>query len=304
MAHFFAPVIEKIYEGIDDQLQHLGDDRTISAMIMPGGFGRSEYLHELLKTRYPRIATYPHQSDHVGSYQSVARGAFARFRNIQERGLSAGETFAVTEAQTYDPNKHHDCNNPPGPPGQNTVPDYAKVGPDPINSDILNVYERFMPLKHIQTAPDGKITRQLWQHGYVYVSDASIFRQQIYWTKGDIQPSSPILTSGKFIDDQAAVMRHDVERYGAPLEFQLPNLAVMGFKQKTAGGRKIYEFYYRLTMEAEGANVDVKFQIAKPGSVIYQDVGELNAAGAVLDDGDLCNIVSPFFNPTVRTDPN
>ena len=97
---------------------------------------------------------------------------------------------------------------------------------------------------------------------------------QVYYTEMDIDEHDPIYTGS---NAHNSPVRDGIEKWNEPLVMKLPDLNKRGFKavlSKT--GIWIYEIYYRLILECEGANVKIKWQIAKPGTEPYD--GKLSYA--------------------------
>ena len=93
---------------------------------------------------------------------------------------------------------------------------------------------------------------------------------QVYWTESNIREHDPI-RQGK---DGHTPLRDGIEPWGDELVMKLPELDAMGFDPVQSTNKDmVYEIYYRLVVECDGANIKVKWQIALPGTEPYD--GEL-----------------------------
>ena len=115
--------------------------------------------------------------------------------------------------------------------------------------------------------PGQKFMTETWQLYYVRVGDPSI-KLQVYWTETDIKEHDPILNGSNIL---SGTLRDGIEPWGAPLEMRVPDLSRMGWiaaTHKTEG--LVWEIYYRLILECDGANIKIKWQIAYPWTAPYK----------------------------------
>ena len=146
---------------------------------------------------------------------------------------------------------------------------------DDIDQSVLNVYDRwaFLLKKGDDVSAGQSFASEQWQQYYVDNSQTEI-KQQIYYTKSEIEDHARILASGAYRNQANAMLREDIEEWGEPLVFQVPDLRSMGCKlqrPKVASQDRelVYEIFYRLKLTCDGANVSVSLQIAQPHSVHY-----------------------------------
>lgn len=101
-------------------------------IIIPGGFGRSEYLLERLQERFAGIDIQGQHTPAVGEYQPVSRGAHLRYNDIADHGMPANESFGIAQVETYDPDVHD-------------VADRTFIKIDPFSGEKI-VYEGWCPI--------------------------------------------------------------------------------------------------------------------------------------------------------------
>ncbi|KAK5729500.1 hypothetical protein LTR17_011920 [Elasticomyces elasticus] len=293
---FFTPVFETIVGCIKAQMT----DHT-KVVIIPGGFGRSEYLLAVLKSRFPGLEINGQASRQVGGFQPIATGALCRYRNVHERGIPSTESFGIGQIEHYDAKVHHDANLLVGRPSKATQPNKAIVVRDNFTGDRI-LYDRFVPLlkKGDEKMPGRRFDTAQWQEAYIYKGQKD-HTQQVYWTESNIQLHGPIFVPGTTANDEGAKPIAGIERWGDPLVFILPDLARMGFKPVSTHekGCPAFRIFYQLSMACDGANVSVSFRIAKP-----RTRGEFNPQGAVFDHDDLHTILEDSYNTTPLTIPS
>ncbi|KAK4901061.1 hypothetical protein LTR49_027335 [Elasticomyces elasticus] len=136
--------------------------------------------------------------------------------------------------------------------------------------------------------PGQPITSEAWQQYYVYADQQKI-SQQIYWTESDIQPHERILGNGKAALDADA----------------LPDLKALGFASRDLDAGKVFELWYRPKLTCNGANVSIKFQIAKAFSKLHDGNGSFVPQGEVeLTGGEIHEVMASSHNPIPRTTPS
>lgn len=256
-------------------------------LIIPGGFGRSVYLLKKLRERYePGITVLGQAHPTVGAYQPVSRGALLRYKDIQTRGVPSKDSFGVAQVEIYDPLYHPDATFSEGdvlPNGntcrRGTVMNKKIVDTDPFDGTDI-VWERWCPImsKGTLKLPGQAITTETWQQAMVRVGEEEI-STQVYWTERKINEHDPI-RQGRDADTD---LRDGIEEWGDELVMKLPDLKELGFEAvKSTTKGLVYEIYYRLVMECDGANISVKWQIALPGTEPYD--GKLQHCSPLLID--------------------
>ena len=105
MRSFFTPVISDIKRMLDKQMKP-----KTKALIVPGGFGRSKYLMDILHSTYShKLKIIEHQTSAVGAHQPVARGALLRYKEIEARAIPSKDSFGIAAVELWDPDVHPDA---------------------------------------------------------------------------------------------------------------------------------------------------------------------------------------------------
>ncbi|KAK5676013.1 hypothetical protein LTS10_011302 [Elasticomyces elasticus] len=302
IAGFFEPVIQKIFGCIDRQMT-----AQTKGLIIPGGFGRSRYFVNRVKERYPDLMVLGQSFDSVGSYQPIARGALYRYSDIQQRGLPSTEAFGIAQVEVYDPKIHPDA--------VKRLPDTTArsrrksthntdiVEKDPFDKKVLIVHDRWTSIleKGTMKLPGKPIACERWQQYYAYADQKEI-SQTVYWTESDIEEHASILERGMGILTAGAKLRADIKPWDE-LIFKLDDLKELGFKLEKTSSGPAYKIWYRLKVTCDGANVDINFQIARPGSSLY-DGEDFNPGRVFMTAEDVHEIVAASHNPIPRTATN
>lgn len=192
--------------------------------------------------------------------------------------MPSSHSLGIAQVEVFDPERHPDATYAAGAIMRNgrrcrnagTVPNPSIVEISPHYKDKI-VYERWCPiLKRGDRKIPGQVFRtETWQLHVVNLDDEEI-SVQIYWTKDDIQEHAPMRKGA----DALCPLRDGIQKFGKPRTMKVPDLAHLDFEQKEDGeGDTIYEIYYRLLLQCDGANIRVKWQIALPGTEPYN--GEL-----------------------------
>ena len=267
---FMMPVFEEIARHIDNQL-----GSSTKVILVPGGFGRSVYLLEYLKEKYePAGLKIIGQANAVmGAYQPVSHGALLRYKDILTDGVPSKESFGIAQVEVYDKDIHHDATHFTGdklPNGKicrnGPIPNRNIVEVDPFDGEDV-VYERWCPIlaRGEITSPGQAFRTETWQQKMVKVNDDNL-TVQVYWSERDIMEHQAI-RQGK--DGYSPLIR-GVEPWGDELEITLPDLANLGFEAiETDNKGMVYEIYFRLVMQCEGANMSIRCQLALPGTQPY-----------------------------------
>lgn len=127
---WFRPVI-------DDNKRSIRHHVTANtrAKIIPGGFGRSAYLTQILSNEFEGITVDVVAPTPQGADEPVAFGALMRYEEIKARGLGAEtQSFGIATVEEYHPSLYPDARpNGTNPTRRQRSQFYA--------NDI--VYERF-----------------------------------------------------------------------------------------------------------------------------------------------------------------
>ncbi|KAK4575250.1 hypothetical protein LTR86_001102 [Recurvomyces mirabilis] len=298
IATFFEPVFQRIFRCIEEQML----DET-KAMIVPGGFGRSPYLRDRLAKKFPKLEILDQLEDAQGARQSVTKGALYRYKSIRQGTLDPLGSFGIGQDEEWNPSLHPDATIFP-----EREPDPDLVEYHRIYTDSPTVYERWLPL--LSAVQQGNhnskpISTTAWQQTHPDVADDHM-TLQIYWTDRAIAAHDPILTH-KHLRVPGCRLRDGIEPWGAPLVFELQDLKGMGYKLhklKNKQRDEVFELYYRVKLECDGANVRVNWQVLKPGVRLVNDEGVLREPKGGLSKNQIYEIVAASHNPMPRTQPD
>lgn len=83
---------------------------------------------------------------------------------------------------------------------------------------------------------------------------------QIYWTDRDILDHQAMR-----IGDTTTPLKEGIEEYEC-LTMPIPDLKALGFELEDTSRGPAYRMYWHLELMVNGANVDITWQISKPGS--------------------------------------
>ena len=127
--------------------------------------------------------------------------------------------------------------------------------------------------------PGKSFSTETWQQVIIPVKENEI-SVQIYWTESNIREHDPI-RQGK---DARSLLRPGIEEWGDAFVVKMEDLKAEAefnpFESPLEGDdTKLYEIYYRLIMECDGANISVRWQFAKPGTEPYN--GELQCSSSI-----------------------
>ena len=124
---------------------------------------------------------------------------------------------------------------------------------------------------------------------------------QVYWTDKKILEHQPIR---KGVNAKSP-LRDGIKEWGAPRTMALPDLAELGFSPLTTKAKEtVYEIYYRLMLECNGADIKFKWQIALPGTEPYTEEGEERRDCKVeLTEERVYELSDATYNPFSRTSP-
>ncbi|KAK3115702.1 hypothetical protein LTR53_004666 [Teratosphaeriaceae sp. CCFEE 6253] len=312
MIEFFEPVIQEVFSCIDYQIRGIEKEHlTAKALIIPGGFGRSEYFLARMREQYEDIQILGQQSDAVGSYLPVARGGLYRHTHIKARAPPSEGSFIIGQIEVFDPEKHPDAlrpskNGDSSSASDSRQPNVKIVNQDDCDHGIYNVHDRceFL-LKKGEIKKDGKAFTTQWQQFYAH-PDEKVIYQQIYYTEADMQTSDPLLKKGKAADMPGAELHAYVEPWGNRLTFPIHDLAKRGYELQVSDSGPVYELCYRLKLVCDGVNIKVSFQLAKDADELFQDeeFSKSAAEKARLWEENVHDIVAATHNPVPCTEPS
>lgn len=302
MEGFFRPVIADIVRCIDAQRS----PRT-RALLVPGGFGRSLYLIDYLTARYPSLKVMSQLSVGATVNEPVSRGALLRYAVIEGRGVPSRQSFGLAQVEVYDPDIHTDATYVDGDKMSNKrirrgkpVPNYNIVERDPYDGELI-VYERWVPIldQSKDRAPGRQLVRDTWQHFMVPI-EQQVLEVQVFWTERTIMEHESIRKGANALSE----LKDGIEAWGLPLEKQLPDLAQLGFKaiQSEEKGM-VFEIFYCLRVESNGANITTTCHLALPGTEPYDDKGEHRSVQAKLTGSEVYELCDASYNPFPRTVP-
>jgi len=283
IVRFMTPVLEEIARHIDTQLRP-----NTKLILVPGGFGHSEYLLEYLQQRYGSedLKIVGQANPAMGAYQPVSHGALLRYKDILTDGVPSKEFSGIAQVEVYDKDIHHDATHFTGdklPNGKicrnGPIPNRNVVEVDPFDGEDV-VYERWCPIlaRGQITSPGQALRTETWQQKMVKVNDDNL-TVQVYWSERDIMEHQAI-RQGK--DGYSPLIR-GVEPWGDELEITLPDLAKLGFEAIATDNKgMVYEIYFRLVMQCEGANMSIRCQLALLGTQPYDgNIGLLNVSATL-----------------------
>ena len=157
---FFMPVTASIIRCIENQLTNKAkvskdptkfttNDANFQAIMVTGGFSRSEYLINLLRNMYEKDTPILRQTNPaVGPYQPVSRGALLRYQEISPRGLTSKESFRLGQVEIWEPRRHPNAtlNRTKGTIGRGMPrPNRNIVEKDPFDSNDI-IYNRWVSI--------------------------------------------------------------------------------------------------------------------------------------------------------------
>ena len=97
--------------------------------------------------------------------------------------------------------------------------------------------------------------------------DDQVITVQVYWTEKSMNEHDAILTGSNALNSG---VREGIEPWGPPLEKRLPDPSEMGFKEEEAEhGEMVYEICFRRMLECAGANIKIRWQIARKDTQPY-----------------------------------
>lgn len=114
----------------------------------------------------------------------------------------------------------------------------------------------------------------------------------------------PIMSNG--LEATEGELQPHIHKWGKPLTKKLPDLKALGFELlESPSGDEHYVVHSRLLLQCHGANIDVMWQIAKPGSKLYDEDHLWNPSGEVeLAEDQLYELMDASYNPNPRSSPS
>lgn len=114
-----------------------------------------------------------------------------------------------------------------------------------------------------------------------------------------MQPHAPIRVG----DDAHSELIDGIEQWGSWIYVPLPDPKNAGFEEKQSEGSqtgKVYEFWARIAVVGEGANLEARLEIADPKAVIDENGSAIGDELYVIKRESIM-ICEEEFNPSVRT---
>jgi hypothetical protein len=311
---YFQPVMDRIFACID---VHINRVPQIKDILVPGGFGNSEYLLHHLARKYPEKTIVEGDLSGIGSYHPVAKGALYRYSDVSISGKPPRDVFGISAAEKYDPKRHPDAELKKGQIDQDgrvvkrARLDKYVVQRDRNNKDYKTAYNRFQPLRS-DTSPQ---LIEVWQQKFEPRDTHAQLELQIYWTDRDIAAGAPIFKkqqphqADEFEDEDEDELADGIEEWGPSLKADRPDFKGLGFDLVSDDGRrKGYEFYWQVRLRLDNrANIKVYWRITQNPPWSHKKNGEPDFAtpnpdglGAVVDLLEE-NIVDESFKPWTRT---
>lgn len=108
----FEPIIQEVIKLVDGQIAAvMAKGKTVSSILLVGGFGSSEYLYNRLKEKYaPLLTALPGASDvvlqPVDAWTAVVRGAVIRGMETMVQTRRSRHHYGVKYWEYFDENKH------------------------------------------------------------------------------------------------------------------------------------------------------------------------------------------------------
>jgi hypothetical protein len=232
MKSFFDTVIDEIFQLMISQITP-----QTKRIIVPGGFGNSEYLHSELQTklqpRYPRLRICDGDQNLLTGQQPISVGAVLRYPEIDHNALRRKGTLGLLRDEDFDKDKH--------PDGYLKAGEYFDDGgrrrrrtTDVHNQSVVKespftgvsiAYSRWDPILHATDSPMDRVT-STWQQRFIDVNDEEPIDFQVYWTDDpDMKQSSPVFEG----DPDDGVLRALVEEWGPPILVPCPDFKKLKF---------------------------------------------------------------------------
>lgn len=121
---------------------------------------------------------------------------------------------------------------------------------------------------------------------------------QVYWTQKKIKKHAPIRNGA----DGRSALLPGIKEWRAPQTKTLPDLAKLGFELiDIDNGDMVYEIYYRLLLQCDGANIRFKWQIASPETPPFDEDGEPSGHDIKYMEEEDFELSDAMFNPFSRT---
>ena len=251
-----------------------------------------------------------------------------RYHDIESRGLRDDGSFGIARVEDYDPDLHDDATYSYGDIMHNggmcqsnrRKNDKIVAKDDYEGRDI--VFERWLPLlesDYTPKLPGAPVTVEAWQEFWVPVNNQRI-SVQVYWTKNtNLHEHAPI-RRGR---NAKSPLKSGIYNWGDELVKTLPDLGAMGFISIASKEGPVFKVYCRLLLECNGANISVRWQLARPGTPPYDgtddlvsspideymlifvtEQGQRREGNIDYEDDDVFELCDSAYNPFPRASPS
>lgn len=234
-------------------------------MFTPGGFSASEYLMGRPRTKYEAqgIQVFDDLRLDGQEYNPVPNGALLRYDELAANGLSKQFDFGIARSERYRFSDHEDYSLRIGDTDEEGKvvmkrgkPDYDIVSADPYDgADVVTGC-------WLCLARDGKVKGTgIWL--WTFFEEGKGVREietPMFWAKrGDIKNHERI-----YSDREDSILYDHVHRWkDAKLKIDPAKDGYTAVENPQTGEMQ-YVIWWRLEMECEGANAQVKWQILGP----------------------------------------
>lgn len=254
-------VKECIDRGIAKVIQLTGElmDKDVSIIVVSGGFGTSHLLKDALKHQYPGVHILEAELPTGQLTLPVAHGALLRHEKVELGALPAGYSYFIVQDNYYDENVHLDAVANPKLRHESV---WKKKGSkvEVVLSRVTNL------LSTTDVLPDNQssVHANAFSYWSMLPGDLSI-TTDIYWSKEDLKERSAL-------DDYRSVEADPIDpqyRLWKKVKVTVSEalLKTRGYtaSNENSEGRMAYEIGGRIILKADGAKMEVIFQIAERG---------------------------------------
>lgn len=144
-----------------------------------------------------------------------------------------------------------------------------------------------------------RFVNEVWQYSIVPI-DRKKLDIQIYFSKlskDELQEHDAIRVGPKSSSD----LKPGIEEWGPPLTIPLPDFDALNFRRieviRPRFVGEVYEFYWRIKLEGEGANVKFTWEMARPGSEPYDAECNLRSHTPATTASKVFSLCNEDFNP-------
>lgn len=155
----FDPIVRRIEELIDIQKDQMGRDEKIDIVLLVGGFSKSKYLQDRLKTRYEPDIKILHPANAV---TAISQGAvsYAQKPRMISKTL-VGQSYALEVKAEFDSSKEDDLakkkKDAQGVEFSESRLEYFVFKDKKIDQDKVIAFERTVYIEYPNNAVIGKI---------------------------------------------------------------------------------------------------------------------------------------------------